>query len=89
VKTNNEYSKALESVYGGWFMQSYIVRVYHRNPDNMDDVAGTVEKVGAKQKNTFHDLTDLQEYLEYSIKSDESEYPNYSKAKQLDLYELN
>ena len=69
-------------------MQSYIVRVYRRNPDNIDDVTGTVEKVGVNQKNTFHDLTDLQEYLEHYIKSDQSEYPNYSKGKQLDMYEL-
>lgn len=67
-------------------MQTYIVRVYRRNPDNMDDVAGIVEEVGTQKKTAFQDLTDLQESLEYLIKSDDSEYPNYSKAKQIDMY---
>lgn len=67
-------------------MQSYFVRVYRRNPDNMNDVSGIVEKVGTQQKNTFQDLTDLQESLQHFIIADDSECPNYSKAKQLDLY---
>jgi hypothetical protein len=67
-------------------MQSYIVRVYRRDPDNMNGVAGIVEKVGTTQKNAFRDLTDLQESLEHFIKSDDSEIPNYSKAKQIDMY---
>ena len=44
-------------------MQSYIVRVYHRNPDNMNDISGVVVKVGTQRKYVFLDFTDLQESL--------------------------
>jgi hypothetical protein len=67
-------------------MQSYIVRVYRRSPDNNNVVAGIIEKVGTEQKNAFQDLTGLQESLEHFIKSDNSEYPIYTKAKQIDMY---
>ena len=67
-------------------MQSYIVRVYHRNPDNMNDISGVVVKVGTQQKYVFLDFTDLQESLAQVIKLDDSENTNYSKAKQIDMY---
>ena len=67
-------------------MQSYIVRVYRRSPDNKDDVAGIVEKVGTQQKQAFQDIAGLQESLGHFITSDNSEYPIYTKAKQIDMY---
>ena len=67
-------------------MQSYIVRVYHRNPDNMNDISGVVVKVGTQRKYVFLDFTDLQESLAQVIKLDDSENTNYSKAKQIDMY---
>jgi hypothetical protein len=67
-------------------MQSYIVRVYHRNPDNMNDISGVIVKVGTQRKYVFLDFTDLQESLAQVIKLDDSENTNYSKAKQIDMY---
>jgi hypothetical protein len=67
-------------------MQSYIVRVYRRNPDNAGDVAGIIEMVGEQKKITFQDLSELQESLEDCIKSDDSEYNGYSEARQIDMY---
>jgi hypothetical protein len=67
-------------------VQSYIVRVYRRNPKNMDDVAGIVEKVGTEQKYSFLDLSALQESLEHFIKSDDFEFISYSEAGQIDMY---
>ena len=67
-------------------MQSYIVRVYHRNPKNMDHVAGIVEKVGTEQKYSFLDLSALQESLEQFIKSDDFDFSSYSEAGQIDMY---
>jgi hypothetical protein len=60
--------------------------VYLRNPDNRDAVAGIIEKVGARDKNAFLDLSELQEYLEHLIKTDESDYSRYSEARQIDMY---
>lgn len=67
-------------------MQSYIVRVYNRNPDNMNDISGVIVKVGTQRKYVFLDFTDLQESLAQVIKLDDSENTNYSAAKQIDMY---
>jgi hypothetical protein len=67
-------------------MQSIIVRVYRKNPDNKNDVAGTVEKIGTHHKCTFMDLPELHESLEHFIKSDDLDEVTYSEAKQLDMY---
>ena len=67
-------------------MQSYIVRVYRKNPDNRNDVTGIIEKVGSRYKSTFLDLPELQESLEHFIKSDDLDEAAYSEAKQIDMY---
>ena len=52
-------------------MQNYVVRVYRRNPDNKNEVAGIIEKVGTQHQNSFLDLSELQESLKNSIKLDD------------------
>ena len=69
-------------------MQSYIVRVYHRNQKNMDNVAGIVEKAGTEQKYSFLDLSALQESLVHFIKSDDFDCFSCSDASQIDMYGL-
>ena len=67
-------------------MQSYIVRVYRRSPDNMGDVAGIIENVGTQEKCAFQDIADLHESIEHFIKLGDSECSSYSIAKQIDMY---
>lgn len=54
-------------------MQTYIVRVYRRDSDNKNEVAGIVEKVGTRQQHSFIDLSELQNTLERFIEADEPE----------------
>lgn len=54
-------------------VQSYVVRVYRRNPDKLDEVAGIIEDVETQHQISFQDLSGLQKSLEYLINSDDSE----------------
>ena len=54
-------------------MQSCVVRVYRRNPDNKDEVAGIIGKVGTRHQTSFQNLFGLQEYFERLINTDDSE----------------
>ena len=63
-------------------MQTYIVRVYRRSPDNKDEVAGIIENVGTQHQNPFLNFSELQEILKHFIKSDDTDY---SEAKQIDI----
>ena len=49
-------------------MQTYVVHVYRRNPDNKNEVAGIIEKVGTQHQSSFLDLSELEESLEHLIK---------------------
>lgn len=63
-------------------MQTYIVRVYRRSPDNKDEVAGIIENVGTQHQNSFLNFSELQESLKHFINSDDADY---SEAKQIDI----
>jgi hypothetical protein len=39
-------------------VQSYVVRVYRRNLNNKDEVAGIIEKVGTQHQNSFLSLSE-------------------------------
>ena len=52
-------------------MQSYIVRVYRRNPDNKNEVAGIIEEVETQRESPFQTLSELEDSLECLIKYDE------------------
>lgn len=54
-------------------VQSYVVRVYRRNPDKLDEVAGIIEDVETQHQISFQDLSGLQKSFEYLINSDDSE----------------
>lgn len=54
-------------------MQTYVVRVYRRDSDNTNEVAGIIEKVDTRQQHSFIDLSELQDALEQFIKSDDAE----------------
>jgi hypothetical protein len=54
-------------------VQSYVVRVYRRNSDNKDEVAGIIEEVGTQNQNSFLNLSELQESLINLIESDDTE----------------
>jgi hypothetical protein len=64
-------------------VQSYIVRVYRRDPDNKDKVAGIIEKVGTQNQKSFLNISGLEESLKHFIKSDDIDYP---EAKQIDMH---
>jgi len=64
-------------------VQTYVVRVYRRNPDNENEVAGIIEKVGTQHQSSFLDISELQESLKHFIKSDDIDY---SEAQQTDTY---
>jgi len=64
-------------------VQTYVVRVYRRNPDNKDEVAGIIEKVGTQHQSSFLDISELQESLTHFIKSDDIDY---SEAQQTATY---
>ena len=61
-------------------MQTYVVRVYRRDSDNKNEVAGIVEKVETRQQHSFIDLSELQKTLERFIEADDPE------TGQVDLY---
>jgi len=52
-------------------VQSYIVRVYRRNPDNKNEVAGIIEEVETQRESPFQTLSELEDSLECLIKYDE------------------
>lgn len=54
-------------------MQTYVVRVYRRDSDNNNEVAGIIEKVDTRQQHSFIDLSELQDALEQFINSDDAE----------------
>ena len=54
-------------------MQTYVVRVYRRDSDNNNEVAGIIEKVETRQQHAFIDLSELQDTLEQFIKSNDAE----------------
>jgi len=62
------------------FLQTYVVRVYRRDSDNTNEVAGIIEKVDTRQQHSFIDLSELQDTLERFIKSDDAE------TRQPDVY---
>jgi len=61
-------------------VQTYVVRVYRRDSDNKNEVAGIIENVGTRQQHSFIDLSELQKTLERFIKADDL------ATGQVDLY---
>ena len=55
-------------------MQTYILRVYRTQPEDMS-VAGIVEDIESGQKKYFHGFTDLLTLLEKSIGEGQLELP--------------
>lgn len=49
-------------------MQSFIVHVHRRDPDNKNEVAGIIEEVGTQHQSSFLYLSELEESLERLIK---------------------
>jgi hypothetical protein len=45
-------------------MDSYVVRIYRRDPKEPRRQAGTVERAGAQGREVFHDLEELLDILE-------------------------
>jgi hypothetical protein len=44
-------------------MESYVVRIYRRDPKNRRKLAGVVEQAGASGEQAFHDLKELMAIL--------------------------
>ena len=44
-------------------MDSYVVRIYRRDPKDPRGLVGVVERAGAEGEQTFHDLTELMAIL--------------------------
>jgi len=66
-------------------MQSYVVRVYRKNPDNLW-VSGTIEDIESGQKEFFHSFDDLQSTLAQSIEKGQLELPNLA-PEELNTYD--
>ena len=47
----------------GRAMESYVVRIYRRNPSNPGEMVGVVEMVQGVQQTAFHDLASLWQIL--------------------------
>ena len=58
---------------GEKILQTYVVRIYRRDSDNTNEVAGIIEKIDTRQQHSFVDLSELQDTLVQFIKSDDAE----------------
>ncbi len=40
-------------------MDSYLIRIYRREKDNPESIVGIIEEIGAKEKHSFKNLSEL------------------------------
>lgn len=62
-------------------MKNYIVRVYRARPDNLDSVSGIIEDSESGQKESFHNIKELQTLLAHSIGRGQFELPELADQK--------
>ena len=60
-------------------MESYIVRVYRRNKENMEEIAGLVETVATDDKKAFQSFTGLVTAIRSAIGRGCEHIPSLSK----------
>ena len=64
-------------------MNSYVIRVYRKDPASTNGVAGIIENSITRRQQSFHDLAGLHAAIEDFIGTDTFDH---AEASQIDMY---
>jgi len=63
-------------------MESYLIRIYRREKDNHENIVGTIEEIGTKEKHSFKNLSELGKIICPATKKSPSKKQTQSSKKK-------